>query len=203
MTISISGVCQRTRWGWCSLLRCGQHYSTTATWAAFGICSLTDRVRMSGAWPRSRRLPGSSPPALKRPPNSVWATHAKTTGSVERAGTVMCVTAPGLVTSDAPVNEVRLCFYHLPSRVEARSFCWVCIIWIFRWEMSTMLHSDALLPNYALSWGRDGIDIKDNQKPADFNYRGYSFSVLRLKGPPFKCRLSSITRQKPACGLFI
>lgn len=148
MTISISGVCQRTRWGWCSLLRCGQHFSTTATWAAFGICSLTDRARMSGAWPRSRRLPGSSPPALKRPPNSVWATLAKTTGSVERAGTAMCVTAPGLVTSDAPVNEVRLCLYHLPSREEARSFFWVCIIWILsmrnvdsasQWHTSTSL----------------------------------------------------------------
>lgn len=109
MTISTSGVCQRTKWGWCSPLRCGQHYSTMVTWAASGIYSLTDRVRMSGAWPRSRRLPGSSPPALRSLPNSVWATPAKTTGSVERAGTATCVTAPGLDTWDALVKEVGLC----------------------------------------------------------------------------------------------
>lgn len=111
MTIFTSGVCQRTKWAWCSPLRCGQHCSTMVTWAASGIYSLTDRVRMSGAWPRSRGLQGSSPPALRSLPSSAWATPAKTMGSVERVGTAMCVTALELDTWAAPVKEVGLCFY--------------------------------------------------------------------------------------------
>lgn len=65
---------------------------------------------MSDAWPRSRRLPGSSPPVLRSLPNSVLATPAKTMESVERAGTAMCVTALGPDTWDAPVKEVGCCF---------------------------------------------------------------------------------------------
>lgn len=144
MTISTLEVYQRTRWDWCSPLRCGQHYSTMGTWAAFGIYSLMDRVRMSGAWPRSRGLLGSSPPALRSLPNSVWATPAKTTGSVERAGTAMCVTAPGLDTWDALVKEVGLCsLSHFIFCLEEH-FCLQGIIWVCQREMFTMLHSDTL-----------------------------------------------------------
>lgn len=114
MTISTSGVCQRTKWGWCSPQRCGQRCSTTATWAAFEIYLLTGRARMCDAWPRSRRPPGSNPLAPKSLPNSAWATHAKIMGSAEKAGTATCATALGLDTWDAPAKEVELGFC-LPS----------------------------------------------------------------------------------------
>lgn len=209
MTISTSGVCQRTKWGWSSPLRCGQHCSTTATWAASGICSLTDRVRMSGAWLRSRRLPGSSPPALRSLPNSVWATPAKTMGSVERAGTAMCVTALGLDTWDAPVKEVGVCFYLILSTllvVEAHNFCLVGI-WICHYGMLMMLHSHTLLPCYALSWGRHGdrenvniIDIKDTQKKNGFNYVHYR--LLCLKGTSFQVQAQQHHQTKASSWCF-
>lgn len=158
MTISTLGVCQRTKWGWSSPLRCGQHYSTTVTWAASGIYSLTDRVRMSGAWPRSRRLPGSSPPALRSLPNSVWAIPAKTMGSVERAGTATCVTALGLDTWDAPVKEVGLCFCLILSTQLFGSTAYLPgrhNLDLSVWNVDNA--TQWLLPHYALCWGRHWI----------------------------------------------
>lgn len=199
MTISTSGVCQRTKWGWCSPLRCGQHYSTTATWAAYAIYSLTDRVRMSGAWPRSRRLPGSSPPAPRSLPNSVWVTPAKTTVSVERAGTATCVTAPGLDTLDDPVKEVRLSFCHIAYAAVWKhviSVSWICpcVDDAARWHTS---------PCIVLSEAWDYtnvniIDIKDNQKKKDCNYLHYSFRILCLKGTSFQVQVEQ-HHQTKAC----
>lgn len=140
MTICTLGVCQRTRWASCSPLRCGQHCSTMAMWAAFEIYLSMDRVRMCDVLQRSRRLLGSNPHALKSLLSSAWATPAKTMGSAERAGTAMSATALELDTWDAPVKEVGvfflITFITLESSVEMvfihitdKCILWLWILW--------------------------------------------------------------------------
>ena len=98
--------CQKIRLASSSPPRCGLRCSTTATWAAYEICSLMARAKISGKWLKFKALLAWSPPAQEKQQNRALATPAKTTACAGMGGTDMSAIVPEQAILAGPVREV-------------------------------------------------------------------------------------------------